>query len=50
MSEAVGEFILSRGKDGKLWISKVGGEAMELNSASEEKLAQLIAQFWKENF
>jgi hypothetical protein len=37
-------------ENGNLWISRDGGEGMELNKANEEKLATLISLFWNENF
>mgnify|MGYP001589897688 CR=1 FL=1 len=46
----IGEFTLRRRKDGWLWMLRDDGEAMECNSATEEAIAKLLADFWKENF
>ncbi len=50
IGEFIGEFCISRTTEGKLWLSKPDGEGMELNAASEEKLAELVSEFWEENF
>lgn len=45
----IGEFRLARDREG-LWISRDGGESMQLGEGREKKLEALIAQFWKEEF
>lgn len=46
----IGDFLLVRTDEGKLWINHVNGESMECNDDTESGLETVIEQFWKVHF
>lgn len=46
----IGEILVSCTPTGKLWLSRPGGEAMELGTESEAALAAVLEAFWKAHF
>jgi hypothetical protein len=46
----IGEFIFHYDSRGKLWLSKDGGEGMEIGDVSLGVLETVLEAFWEANF
>jgi len=46
----IGEFTLHYQADGTLWLSRDGGEGMEMGDETLSALKSLLGQFWEANY
>lgn len=46
----IGEFTLRMNTDGKLWLIRDSGEAMEMNAITKDAFELFIRKFWDEHF